>query len=64
MEYNIMGYPSMRYIPFELPLDRMRPVMHTFMKERTVEELEEFALHEGYMESPFTELPNEGKLAA
>ena len=64
MEYNIMGYPSMRFIPFELPLDRLRPVMYSFQKDRTVEELENFAFNGGYMDAPWTELPNEGQLAS
>ena len=48
MEYNIMGYPSLRFIPLELPFDKQRPVMHAFNLDRTVPILEDFALHDGY----------------
>ena len=58
-----MGYPSMRYIPFEYVFDKTKPVMHAFNQERSIENLEEFALRDGYQSSPFTDLPNEGKLA-
>ena len=30
MEYGIMNYPSLRFIPLEFDFDRKKPVMHAF----------------------------------
>ena len=48
MEYNIMAYPTLRLIPYEFPFDKTQPVMHGFNDHRTIEAMEEFALHDGY----------------
>ena len=64
MEYGIMNYPSLRFIPLEFDFDRKKPVMHAFPPfDRTIEALEEFSLHDGYQSFPFVELPNEEKLS-
>ena len=46
IEYNILAYPTLKYIPTE---DKENPVMYQYSMPRTIESLEKFSLEGQFM---------------